>query len=644
MDFFVTNLNDSGDGSLRDAIDRANAIKGLDSISFDPALAGGTIQLASSLAPLIDRVMINGLVNITSNAPQIAIDFNQKDGLIFRGSRAAGSSLKGVALVDAGGDGLTLDAGRITVQNTYIGLALDGITGSGNGGNGILITNKSNNNLIGTLDPLTGQLLSNQVSNVISANTASGIVVQGGDNNRIANNRIGTTADGTGDLGNGSHGIHITTQATNNIIGGTAHSGNDPTQQQFARPGQGNLISGNAGTGVLIDSKSTSNTLAGNFVGTNSSGTGAIANQGDGVAIINSNSNALRGTTRNESPFIYYNVVSGNDGNGLRVKNSNNTVIHANFFGLGADNSTVVANGGDGALIEGTSTNTQYGGVIPLGNVNAGNIGNGIAVTDQAKGFISFNTFAGLTAFGGIAPNQKSGIYISSSGGKNQIRTNVMSGNLLHGLHITGNATDIWVDPNIIGLNTYGTQAIDTSNGSSWANGGDGIRVEGQASNIRISGIRKSVIPQNTISNNTGYGIRLLDQANKITIDNTYIGLDGGGKMFFGNALGGIYASSGITQLQIGNKKNTQQTNQIGGNGSNGITLASPVGAQLYNNFIVNNRGSGVTISGGSAYALVANQAWANDDYGFELVSPGDNRVVLNNRGANSKGLYNVVL
>ena len=397
-------------------------------------------------------------------------------------------------MLKASGDGLTLDASNISVQNNYIGIKLDGITGNGNTGNGILITNKSTGNLIGTLDPLTGADLAKQVSNV------------------------GTSADGKRDLGNKSNGICLSQKALNNIIGGSYNSGNSPTKNQFARPGQGNLISGNGGAGVRIDNYSTGNTLLGNFIGTDSKGTAAVGNDGDGVSIYNSDGNILRGTTRNEAPFIYFNVVSGNKGNGLRVQNSNNTVVHANFFGLGADNATIVANNGDGALIAGTSTNTQYGGVIPLGNVNAGNDGNGIAVTDQAKKFISFNTFAGLTAFGGIAPNKKSGIMITSSGGQNEVRTNVMAGNLMHGLHVTGNAKDVWIEPNIIGLDSYGTAATykskDGKKTISWANGVDGIRVEGSASNIRITGDRKSVIPQNTISNNKGYGIGLLDGAN----------------------------------------------------------------------------------------------------------------------------------
>ncbi len=70
---------------------------------------------------------------------------------------------------------------------------------------------------------------------------------------------------------------------------------------------------------------------------------------------------------------MFYNVISGNGGNGLQVTNSNDTTIQANFFGMGADNTTPVGNALNGVLIEGSSADTPMGGPIPLGNVDAAN-------------------------------------------------------------------------------------------------------------------------------------------------------------------------------------------------------------------------------------------------------------------------------
>ena len=106
---------------------------------------------------------------------------------------------------------------------------------------------------------------------------------------------------------------------------------------------------------MLITGGATANLLSGNFVGTSASGNSALGNRLDGVAIVNANGNQLIGCTFQQSPFVFYNVLSGNGGNGLRITNSNDTTIQANFLGVGANNATIVANGGDGLLVSGSS-------------------------------------------------------------------------------------------------------------------------------------------------------------------------------------------------------------------------------------------------------------------------------------------------
>ena len=75
---------------------------------------------------------------------------------------------------------------------------------------------------------------------------------------------------------------------------------------------------------------------------------------------------------------------------------------------------TSVGNAGDGILVNGSSQNTTVGGVIPLGNVISGNTLNGIEVAGTASGFTTFNTFAGVAAFAGIAPNGNDGLLITT--------------------------------------------------------------------------------------------------------------------------------------------------------------------------------------------------------------------------------------
>ena len=328
------------------------------------------------------------------------------------------------------------------------------------------------------------------------------------------------------------------------MIGGTVAAGNDPTGGVFVRPPQGNLISGNRGNGVLITRGATGNTLSGNFVGTTASGDSALGNRQDGVAIVKANGNQLIGCTMQDQPFVYYNVLSGNGGNGLRITNSNDTTVQANFMGVGANNATIVANRGDGLLVSGSSKETQVGGVIPLGNVISGNDRNGIEVSNTASGFTSFNTFAGIFAFAGAAPNKKNGILVMSSGGDNLIRTCIVSGNDGNGIELGCSATGVQVTDTAIGTNSSIQTAIP--------NGGDGIKIIGHAHDNAIGGFQPSIEPQVTISANRGYGIDIVGSAHDNAVFHTYIGTNAGGTADLGNGRGGIYVGPGTSSTTIG--------------------------------------------------------------------------------------------
>src|SRR5215470_14040387 len=59
--FTVTNTDDSGQGSLRQAILDANATPGLDTIAFNiPGAGVHTITPVTSLDPILDPVLIDG--------------------------------------------------------------------------------------------------------------------------------------------------------------------------------------------------------------------------------------------------------------------------------------------------------------------------------------------------------------------------------------------------------------------------------------------------------------------------------------------------------------------------------------------------------------------------------------------------------
>jgi hypothetical protein len=390
----------------------------------------------------------------------------------------------------------------------------------------------------------------------------------------------------------------LTRRSRGNEIGGTAFTNpatgqaNNPTGDKgtvtpvFVVPPLGNLISGNAGTGVLIAFGSAGNRLNGNFVGTTPDGDHALGNRGDGVWISASAGNSLTGCKFVNNPFVYYNVISGNRRNGLEITDSHHTVVQGNFFGAAADNAGAVANRLDGIRIDGTSAGTQVGGVIPLGNVSAGNGRNGIDVADQASKFTTFNTFGGLLAFQGAAPNGHDGLLITSSGRGNLVRTNVFSGNRGNGIELGGNATGVTVDPDIAGLSTNGMSALP--------NGGAGLLIDGVAHGNIIGGSRRSVIPQNTFSGNRGYGIVISSRAHGNRVFSSFIGTAILGRGALPNGQGGVLLTGQAYGNFIGLPGSPLPANLISGNHGFGVTLrVDASGNRVLRNFIGLNRFGG---------------------------------------------------
>jgi hypothetical protein len=452
-----------------------------------------------------------------------------------------------------------------------------------------------------------------QLSNVISGNGANGITLDKANDNRIAMNHIGTDTSGTIDLGNAENGILMKKSSARNLIGGEATGGNDPTANVFVRPPQGNLISGNNANGVLINGKSTANQLSGNFIGTTASGLAALGNSLDGVAIEKADGNSLIGCTFQQDPFVFYNVISGNAGNGLRVKSADDTTIQANFFGLGADNLTRVGNMLNGVVVEGSSSRTLMGGPIPLGNVDAANGQNGIVVQDKASYFTSYNTFCGLAAFRDDANlgNGQDGMLITSTGGNNLIRTNVIARNGDDGIEISGKAKDVRVAGNIIGLNTQGLLPM--------GNAGNGVEIGGKAHDNFVGGPQPAfnIIPRNAISANGANGVAIVGAAHDNVVSHSYIGTDLTGQQARGNTKAGVLLDSGTYSNTIGSPDPTLLT-VISSNLGNGVELNNTHDNQVTGTYIgvaadgtaaLGNGASGVLITGGSSDNMVGNTA-----------------------------------
>ena len=145
--------------------------------------------------------------------------------------------------------------------------------------------------------------------NLIAGNTEEGLGISSATNNVVVGNLIGINASGTVALGNGWFGVAIYGPATGNIIGGTIAA---------AR----NVISGNALGGVHITlAGATGNTVEGNYIGTDITGTLALPNA-DGVVIdTGASGNTIGGTTTLPGTGAG-NLISGNTTYGVEITGS----------------------------------------------------------------------------------------------------------------------------------------------------------------------------------------------------------------------------------------------------------------------------------------------------------------------------------
>ena len=298
---------------------------------------------------------------------------------------------------------------------------------------------------------------------VINRFGGNGIIITGAGGNTIQGNYVGTNTAGTADLGNSLDGIRIDNSA-NNIIGGTT------TQTR-------NIISGNNIHGVrIIGSASTSNTVQGNYIGVNSSGSGALGNSYNGIWVAAGASNNLLGGTALGAG----NVISGNSDTGLEIQDSNSTGnrVEGNIIGLNAAGTAAIGNL-DGVIIEDAPHNTIGGTTSAQRNVISGNTGglqgNGVVIFGaDAIGNLVQNNYIGTDVTGSLdLGNTGSGVLISDNGdggvfkggaSGNTIRDNVLSGNNYSGVSIANSgANNNFIFGNVIGADVSGLGALGNS-------------------------------------------------------------------------------------------------------------------------------------------------------------------------------------
>jgi titin len=421
--FLVTTGDDAGPGSLRQAILDANATPGASEIDFAVGDGGAqTIRPRSDLPWVTHSVVIDGSTQPGfAGSPLIDLDGGAAAYVNGLTIAASGCTVRGLALTNfAIPDdpetflrALTVYGSGNVVEGNYIGIDRTGTRPAGNS-IGVQLVG-SDNRVGGTADAQR---------NLISGN-GFGVWISFASGNVIEGNYIGTDVTGTAAVGNGSgvYGLGTntlvggTTAEARNVISGNGagisfgvyesstgvdvpnvvqgnYIGTDVTGTRAlgnasgvileagtlpghltlggslliggTEPGAGNLISGNRGHGVQITWGDASDVIQGNRIGTDVTGTQALANL-DGV-YLTATSGALIGGAEAGAG----NLISGNRRDGIYLYNytpadAAGSIVQGNLIGTDVSGTQALGNVSDGVHIDGSNgerDNTVGGNVI----------------------------------------------------------------------------------------------------------------------------------------------------------------------------------------------------------------------------------------------------------------------------------------
>ena len=239
---------------------------------------------------------------------------------------------------------------------------------------------------------------------MISGNGGSGVELSRATStdNTVQGNLIGTNATGTAALGN-FRGIAIGANggSNNNLIGGT-------------QVGARNVISGNSNYGISLstgDVASSDNTVQGNYIGPDITGTIALSPNQTGILFNGGDHTQVGGAAPGAG-----NLISGNG--------QPSTVKPGIYVGGAAT----------GSVFQGNLIGTQADGLSPLGN-SWGGIVLPVGITQIVVGGVAPGE-ANVIAFNGKSTDPGSGVMVDGTFG-NTIRGNSIHDNSgLYGLGI----------------------------------------------------------------------------------------------------------------------------------------------------------------------------------------------------------------
>jgi trimeric autotransporter adhesin len=607
--FTVLNTNDSGLGSLRQAIIDANSASGATKIVFNiPGTGVHTIDPLSDLPTIITPMTINGYTQNGSSTNTLAIGDNAKITIEISGNgpgttaqnafsvNSGGTTIRGLAINHFQNDAVAIaGSAQDQIAGDYIGTDPTGTIAEGNGVNGFESIQVNASDLT-----IGGPAAADRT--VVSASGVYGIRLSSGTGTLIENTYIGTDKSGTVALANGNQGIYDA-GASDITIGGTTAA-------------LRNVISGNHSNGIALTSTA-GNVVEGNYIGTDATGTIKLGNGSDGI-VVSVGGNTIGGTVTGAG-----NLISGNSGAGLLINYSSpgafGNLVAGNLIGTDESGMHAIPNSDQGINIGndgGGGFNNLIGGTTAAArNVVSGNNGGGIFEGGAGSGNVIEGNFIGVDITGiGPLPNLAEGIdlYGSSNdtiGGTTPGAGNVIAANKADGVYIF--SSGIIIQGNLIGLGADGVTPL--------GNTGAGITTY---DDTQIGGTTAAA--RNIISANGGNGISLEPATGMAIIQGNHIGTDASGLIARGNMGAGVAINS-ISNNTIGGSA-TGAGNLICANGASnvpdssglvpgGITVVSAGGNLIQGNQIglaadgltdLGNRGSGVFLEAGATNTTIS--------------------------------------
>ncbi|MBI5265775.1 MAG: T9SS type A sorting domain-containing protein [candidate division Zixibacteria bacterium] len=348
-----------------------------------------------------------------------------------------------------------------------------------------------------------------------------------------------------------------------------------------------NLISGNAGSGVLVDSLSSDVGIIGNYIGLDITGRSAAGNGGDGIRIVGgSRSNRVGGSSVNAR-----NLIAANLGCGIRLEGvgTDSNQIGGNLIGLDSAGYLSLGNHLAGVRVAAGAKHNTIGhdsSGTGMHLVVAGSRQNGIEILGAGTDSNRIDwAWIGLDGGGnGDRPNglvEGQGILISGGakhnivGRESSVVRNVISGNYGPGITIAGWGTDNnLVVGNYIGPSRQGSSTIGNSAGVVIRDSARYNQIGTQAYGNLISGNRWEMFP-------LGAGVVLYGRRTDFnSVRKNFIGVDYTGTRAIRNGAAGIVLGNGASHNTIGG--DTTVGNLISGNGTPPLLAGLAAGIHLF--------------------------------------------------------------